>query len=175
MPKSQCALTSVDTRRRFKVYKASIQRHRCRIDVLYTLKQRHMSTGTIKKLLKWSNTLTHFSPVLNFIKKPVIWFAQQNKWLVYIINAVLGGNRLIPSSIIFENSIDNNIIHREHISTRDQHLNENGKNKLIINIHHKIRKFWWFTKYFNTCCPKMARHTLKITLKCVWSFWDIMH
>ena len=41
-----------------------------------------------------ANGLTHFSPVLRFIQKPVIWFALQIKWLVAIWNAVLGRNRL---------------------------------------------------------------------------------
>ena len=35
----------VDTRRRFNVYKTSIRRCRRRIDVLYTLKRRRVSTG----------------------------------------------------------------------------------------------------------------------------------
>ena len=39
--------------------------------------------------------LTHFSPVLHFMWKPVIWFRQQMKWLVSIWNAILGWNRLI--------------------------------------------------------------------------------
>ena len=38
--------------------------------------------------------LTHFSPVLHFIKKPVIWFALQIKWLVSIWHTVLGWNGL---------------------------------------------------------------------------------
>ena len=35
----------VNTRRRFKVYKAPIRRRRRRIDVLQTLKRRRVSTG----------------------------------------------------------------------------------------------------------------------------------
>ena len=38
---------------------------------------------------------THFSPVLHFMWKPVIWLAQQMKWLVSIWNPILGWNRLI--------------------------------------------------------------------------------
>ena len=38
----------VDTRRRFNVYKTSIQRHRRRKDVLQTLKLRHVSTGKVR-------------------------------------------------------------------------------------------------------------------------------
>ena len=34
--------------------------------------------------------VTRFSPLLHFIMKPVIWFAQQIKWLVSIWNATLG-------------------------------------------------------------------------------------
>ena len=39
-------------------------------------------------------TLTHFSPVLRFIKKPVICFAEQNEWLVSTSNAKLVWNGL---------------------------------------------------------------------------------
>ena len=39
-------------------------------------------------------TLTQFSPVLRFIKKPVICFAEQNEWLVSKSNATLNWNRL---------------------------------------------------------------------------------
>ena len=39
-------------------------------------------------------TLTHFSTVLRFMKKPVIYFAEQNEWLVSISNAKLVWNGL---------------------------------------------------------------------------------
>ena len=39
-------LTPVNTRLRFNVYKTSIRRRRRRIDVLQTLKQHRVSTGT---------------------------------------------------------------------------------------------------------------------------------
>lgn len=42
-------------------------------------------------LLLWE-LFTHFSPVLHFVKKPVISFAPKNKRLVSICNARLGGN-----------------------------------------------------------------------------------
>ena len=40
------------------------------------------------------NFLTHFSSLLYFILKPVIWFWEQIKWLVSIWNATLGWNWL---------------------------------------------------------------------------------
>ena len=43
--KSNLESMSVDTRRRFKVYKTSIRRRQRRIDVLQTLKRRCVSTG----------------------------------------------------------------------------------------------------------------------------------
>ena len=43
----------VDTRRRFNVYVTYIQRRRRRIDVLYTLKRRRVSTG------KYPLTISH--------------------------------------------------------------------------------------------------------------------
>ena len=41
----------VDTRRRFNVYKTYIRRHRRRIDVLWTLKRRRVSTGLLISLM----------------------------------------------------------------------------------------------------------------------------
>ena len=41
----------VDTRRRFNVYKTYIRRHRHRIDVLWTLKRRRVSTGLLISLM----------------------------------------------------------------------------------------------------------------------------
>ena len=41
-------INPVDTRRRFNVYKTSIQRHWRRKDVLQTLKLRHVSTGKVR-------------------------------------------------------------------------------------------------------------------------------
>ena len=46
-------------------------------------------------------TLTNFSPVLHFKKKPVIWFALQIKGLVSIWNVTLGWNRLIYELCLF--------------------------------------------------------------------------
>ena len=43
---------------------------------------------------KPSVLLTHFSPVLHFIQKPVNRFAEQKKWLVSTWNATLGWNEL---------------------------------------------------------------------------------
>ena len=37
---------------------------------------------------------TYFSTVLHFIKKPVVWYVLQIKWLVSIWNAILGRNEL---------------------------------------------------------------------------------
>ena len=49
------------------------------------------------KVLNWGfpvkTPLSYFSPVLHLIKKPVICFTEQNKWLVSIWNAALGWNR----------------------------------------------------------------------------------
>ena len=47
----------VDTRRRFNVYKTSIPRRRRRIDVLQTLKRRHVSTGIQFSLLLGSKDI----------------------------------------------------------------------------------------------------------------------
>ena len=46
-------MLSVDTRRCFNVYKTSIRRQRRRIDVLQTLKQRRVSTGTADIWLRY--------------------------------------------------------------------------------------------------------------------------
>ena len=48
----------------------------------------------IQVTFKRKMSLSHFSPVFHFIKKPVIWFALKIKWLVFIWNATLGWNRL---------------------------------------------------------------------------------
>ena len=44
------------------------------------------------------NGSTHFSTVLHFILKPVIWCAQHIKWLVSIRNATLDWNGLSAAS-----------------------------------------------------------------------------
>ena len=41
------------------------------------------------------NVLTHFSPLLHFIQKPVTYFVVQIKWLVSTWNATMDWNKLI--------------------------------------------------------------------------------
>ena len=48
--------------------------------------------------------LTHFSPVLHFLKEPVICFVLQNKWLVFLWNATLDWNRLTQFKLMFPTS-----------------------------------------------------------------------
>ena len=52
------------------------------------------SSGKVPKL-NLHKVLAHFSPVLHFIQKPVIWSAQQINWMISIWNATLGWTVLI--------------------------------------------------------------------------------
>ena len=96
----------VDTRRRFNVYKTSIQRRRRRIDVLQTLKRRRVSTGK-KQIVTHSLVIGRFFYTLSTTLSKMTYFLKNCSWLKWycylrkLIHLIKQNYQLVSSFFTF--------------------------------------------------------------------------